>query len=76
MTPNAVLFEDWAERTLAIGIAGVELDTFDRDDRLDSFKEVFRGDPASWFGSYAPNGGAIDPLDLDGWKLWFRIEPA
>ena len=76
VTPNVVLFEDWAEQKLAIEIAGVELDTFDRDDRLDPFKEIFRGDPASWFGSYAPNGGAIDPLDLDGWKLWFRIEPA
>ena len=31
---DALLFEDWAEDTLAIQIGGVELDTFDPDDRL------------------------------------------
>jgi hypothetical protein len=73
---DAPLFDDWAEDTLAIQIGGVELDTFDPDDRLPSFRQVFRGDPSAWFGSYAPTGEAVDVHDMDGWKLWFRIEPA
>jgi hypothetical protein len=73
---EAVLFEDWVETRLAIQIGGVELDTFDHNDRLTSFKASFRGDPTQWFGDYAPTGGAVDHLDLDGWKLWFRIDPA
>ena len=73
---DAILFEDWVAEKLAIQIGGVELDTFDPDDRLAPFKEVFRGDPASWFGRYAPTGEAVDHQDMNGWKLWFRIEPA
>jgi hypothetical protein len=73
-TLDAVLFEDWAEGTLAIEVGGVELDTFDPDDRLVPFKRVFTGDPAQWHGHYAPTGEAIDPQDLRGWQLWFRIE--
>jgi hypothetical protein len=73
---NVVLFDDWVESKLAIQIGGVELDTFDPDDRLTSFKHVFRGDPADWFGHYAPTGEAVDPQDVGGWKLWFRVEPA
>jgi hypothetical protein len=76
VTLDAVLFEDWVERKLAIQICGLELDTFDHDDRLNTFGEIFRGDPASWFGRYEPTGDAVDPLDLGGWKVWFRIEPA
>jgi hypothetical protein len=73
---DATVFEDWVEDTLAIQVAGVELDTFDPDDRLVPFKQVFRGDPAGWYGRYAPTGGAVDVLDVEGWKLWLRIEPA
>jgi len=73
---DAVLFENWVEGKLAIQIGGLEFDTFDPDDRLDSFKHVFRGDPANWFGHYAPTGEAVDPQDMEGWKLWFRVEPA
>ena len=68
-----VIFERGAD---AIQIGGVELDTFDPDDRLTTFKHVFKGDPADWFGHYAPTGEAVDQQDLDGWKLWLRIEPA
>ena len=73
---NAVVFDDWVESKLAIQIGGVELDTFDPDDRLLPFKRVFGGDPTEWHGHYAPTGEAVDLQDLDGWKLWFRIEPA
>ncbi|HZD11797.1 MAG TPA: hypothetical protein VE553_10680, partial [Candidatus Binatia bacterium] len=73
---ETVLFDDWVESKLAIHIGGIELDTFDPDDRLVSFKQVFRGDPSQWFGRYAPSGDAVDVFDLHGWKLWLRIEPS
>ena len=73
---NAVLFDDWAASKLAIQIGGVELDTFDPDDRLLPFRQLFSGDPEAWYGHYAPTGEAVDLQDLDGWRLWFRIEPA
>jgi len=71
---DAVLFDDWAAERLAIQIHGVELDTFDADDRLNPFKQAFRGEPTSWFGHYAPTGDVVDHLDLEGWRVWFRIE--
>lgn len=73
---HVLLFEGWAESTLALQIGGVELDTFDPDDRLTSFKQVFRGDPFTWLGRYGPTGDAVDVHDVGGWKLWYRIEPA
>ena len=73
---EAELFNDWVEGKLAVQIGGVELDTFDPDDRLSPFKQLFSGDPIKWHGHYAPTGEAIDPQDLEGWKVWFRIEPA
>lgn len=76
MVINAVLFEDWVEARLAVQVGGVELDTFDPDDRLFPFKQVFSGDPADWYGKYEPTDTAVDPQDMDGWKLWLRIEPA
>ena len=75
MVLNAVVFDNWVESKLAIQVGGVELDTFDPDDRLIPFKRVFSGDPIEWHGHYAPTGEAVDPQDPGGWKLWFRIEP-
>jgi hypothetical protein len=72
---NAVVFDDWVESKLAVEVAGIELDTFDPDDQLAPFKRVFTGDPAQWFGTYAPTGDAVDVQDLGGWQLWLRIEP-
>lgn len=76
VAPEAVLFEGWAESSLALQISGLELDTFDCDDRLTPFKRIFEGDPESWFGRYAPTGGPVDPNDQGGWQVWIRIEPA
>lgn len=72
---DAVLFDGWVEGELALEVGGVELDTFDPDDRLSTFKRVFTGDPSGWMGRYGPTGGRIDPQDPGGWQLWFRIEP-
>jgi len=73
---DATLFEDWAETALGIEIGGVELDTFDPDDRLAAYKRVFEGKPTDWLANYAPTGSPIDPQHLGGWKLWYRIEYA
>ncbi|MBC7893293.1 MAG: hypothetical protein H7Y12_13840 [Sphingobacteriaceae bacterium] len=73
---DATLFEDWADTALGIEIGGVELDTFDPDDTLASYKRVFQGKPADWLANYAPTGDPIDPQNMGGWKLWYRIEYA
>ncbi len=73
---DATIFEGWAETTLGIEIGGVELDTFDPDDRLATYKRVFEGKPSDWLAHYAPTGNPIDPQHLSGWKLWYRIEYA
>ena len=72
---DAVVFDDWVVNTLAVEIGGVELDTFDPDDRLASYKRVFSGDPTNWFGAYAPTSDVVDVQDVGGWRLWLRIEP-
>jgi hypothetical protein len=72
---DAVVFDDWVESELAVEVGGVELDTFDPDDRLAPFKRVFTGDPADWFGTYKPTRDTVDVHDLGGWQLWLRIEP-
>ena len=75
ITAEAVIFDGWVETQLAVEVGGVELDTFDPDDRLATYKRVFTGDPSHWVGTYAPSGAAIDVQDVGGWQLWLRIEP-
>jgi hypothetical protein len=70
-----VIFDDWVDNKLAVEIGGVELDTFDPDDDLASFKRVFTGDPAEWFGTYVPTGETVDVQDVGGSQIWLRIEP-
>lgn len=69
------MLENWVEGKLAIEIGGVECGTFDPNNRLHSFKQIFKRDPASWFGRFSPKGDVVDPQNVDGWKFWFRIEP-
>lgn len=76
LTLNAVLFDDWVEGKLALQIGGVELDTFDPDDRLAPYKRVFSDNPDDWYGRYVPTGQVVDLQDPGGWKLWLRIEPS
>ncbi|MCK0191740.1 MULTISPECIES: hypothetical protein [Arenibacter] len=73
---NAAIFENWVEDKLRIQIGGVELDTFDPDDHLLNYKQEYDGNPVSWFKNYSPSGDPIDSMDMDGWKLWYRIEQA
>lgn len=73
---NATIFENWVENELRIQIGGIELDTFDPDDHLLRHKQEYTGNPVSWFKNYSPSGDPIDSMDMDGWKLWYRIEQA
>lgn len=73
---NTTIFENWVEDELRIQIGGVELDTFDPDDHLLHYRQEYNGNPVSWFKNYSPSGDPIDSMDMDGWKLWYRIEQA
>jgi hypothetical protein len=50
------IFEGFVEDDLFVQIGGVELDTFDPDDTLCSYKRAFTGSPADWLGSFGPAG--------------------
>ena len=60
--------------TLFIQIGGLELDTFDPDDKLCTYKRVFEGDPETWIDSYAAHNGEMNIENMGGWKVWYRIE--
>jgi hypothetical protein len=71
---NTVVFDDLAVDEIGIEVSGLELDTFDPDDEVGCYRRAFRGDPASWAGAYGPADDAIDPEDMENWRLWYRIE--
>ena len=71
---NEEIFNGWIVEKLAIHIGGLELDTFDPDDRLTPFKRLFEGNPQQWLGNFGPSGEEIDMQNPGGWKLWYRIE--
>jgi len=73
---NETLFEGYAEHNLFIQIGGVELDTFDPDDKLCTYKRKFGGNPGYWIGSYNPETSQPSVEDISGWKVWYRIEYA
>lgn len=73
---NETLFEGYVEHNLYVQIGGVELDTFDPDDKLCSYKRRFRGKPGYWIGSYNPETSQPSVEDIGGWKVWYRIEYA
>lgn len=69
------VFEGYVENKLLIEVGGVELDTFDADDRLSTYKREFMGAPATWIGSYSPQAsGGVE--DTGGWQIWYRVEYA
>jgi hypothetical protein len=70
-----VMFEGYVENDLFVHIGGVELDTFDADDVLNTYKRAFGGKPADWIRHYGPDTTpAVE--DVGGWKVWYRIEYA
>jgi hypothetical protein len=68
------IFEGVVRDRLAVEIAGVELDTFDPDDQLASYRRIFSGAPGGWVGSFGPGDEAVESEDLGDWKVWYRIE--
>ncbi len=71
---ECLIFEGAVEEKLAIEIRGVELDTFDPDDKLPTYRRIFHGKPEDWLGAYGPTGSLIDSEDLGPWRIHYRIE--
>jgi len=71
---NRVIFDGFVEKKLFIQIGGVELDTFDADDRLGPYQRIFTGKPEEWIGTYASHEGEMPTEKVGGWKVWYRIE--
>jgi hypothetical protein len=71
---KSVIFDDYVENALSIQIGGLELDTFDPDDLLCTYKRLFQGKPEDWIGEYAAHDGEMNTENLGGWKVWYRVE--
>lgn len=71
---NEVIFDDFAENILLVQIGGLELDNFDPDDRLCTYKRVFKGKTEEWIGNYANHDGDMNIENTGSWKVWYRIE--
>jgi len=71
---NQVIFDSFVENQLFIQLGGLELDTFDPDDKLCTYKRIFSGDPGEWIGNYAAHSGEMDMENIGGWKVWYKIE--
>jgi hypothetical protein len=70
------LFEGYVEDDLFVRIGGVELDTFDPDDVLATYKRAFAGRVVDWIGSYGPSDTHETVEDVGNWRVWYRIEYA
>jgi hypothetical protein len=70
------VFEGFVEHDLFVQIGGTELDTFDPDDLLCSYRRAFTGSPTDWLGSYGPLDTRETVEDVGGWRVWYRIEYA
>jgi hypothetical protein len=79
---NRVLFEDAVQDHLLVELNGEELDTFSKNDQLDTYRREFRGDPSTWFGWYGPGDDTsaeinpADPENMSNWRVAYVIEPA
>lgn len=71
---NRVIFDDFVNHSLLIQIGGLELDTFDPDDRLCTYKRHFHGNPEEWIGIYAQHSGEVSIEQVGGWNVWYSIE--
>lgn len=80
---NRTLFEGEVEDHLMIELNGEEVDTFSKNDVLDSYRREFRGDPKSWAGWYGPGDDVppdevnpADPENMSNWRICYVIESA
>ena len=70
------IFEGYVQDDLFVQIGGVELDTFDPDDVLCTYKRAFAGTVVDWLRSYGPNDTRASVEDVGNWQVWYRIEYA
>ena len=68
------VFEGFVQDDLAVEITGIEMDTFDPDDKLCPYRRVFTGPPENWLGSFNPGKDDRQPENLGDWRVWYRIE--
>lgn len=73
---NLPLFEGCVQDHVAMANTGIEMGTFDPDDKFRPYRPVFTGLPAEWLGSIGPGADHIEPEDLGDWRLRYRIERA
>jgi hypothetical protein len=71
---DRVIFDDFVEDTLLVQVGGLELDKFEPDDRLCTYKRLFTGEPGEWIAEYAATDEEISLENVGGWKVWYRIE--
>jgi hypothetical protein len=69
-----VIFDDFVENILSVQVGGLELDTFDPDDELCTYKRIFKGSTEEWIGHYAAHTGEMNIEHIGGWKVWYRVE--
>jgi hypothetical protein len=69
-----VIFDNFVESALFVQVGGLELDSFDPDDQLCTYKRLFSGKPEDWIGEHAAHSGAISVENVGGWKLSYKIE--
>jgi hypothetical protein len=71
---DKIIFDDFVENKLSVQIGGLELDTFDPDDKLCTYKRIFDGNIEDWIGNYADHDGEMNTENLGSWKVWYRVE--
>jgi hypothetical protein len=78
---NRTIFEGEIDDHLVIELGGEEVDTFTKNDVLDSYRREFRGRPKSWAGWYGPGDdvppdevNTADPENMSNWRICYIIE--
>lgn len=78
---NRTLYEGPIEDHLVVELNGEEIDTFSKNDQLDSYRREFRGSPSNWAGWYGPGDdmsaeeiNTADPENMSNWRICYVIE--
>jgi hypothetical protein len=75
---DSVIYEGNVNTALTVELLGEELDKLTPNDQLDLYRREFRGDPASFVGTYIPGEDTtvIDPENMSNWRVAYTIERA
>lgn len=78
---NRTIYEGEIGEHLIVEFNGEEVDTFSKNDMLDSYRREFRGPPARWAGWYGPGDdvppdqvNTADPENMSNWRVCYIIE--